>query len=576
MSQEPRLLITRVCLLGAAIALSITGILIFTLVQSGWRPFARKAAPVPVSFSQLLREYDGIYGEGAALETLGPLLESLEKKALGIESQLSVLKRRRALVFSGRGALEGSPSHGGRALPSKYRAAAERAAALFPRSELLAAAAAEGAVLEGALNEASAWAENLSEADVLPLSLAVSCLAGDFKDPETALAKARSGEKLILVSEFAVGNLPLSMRNWELFTLDAAVLRILGGNVQGASPLVQVLQADRVNSSRGLRFSAEYHYDFGNLRRAAELFARLGSDWGMAREADALVLAGDWGAARSLWTLLTSPNEEGLYRSGPDILERGLYNLAASSSTRESELVYTERLLRSSPNHLYGLIRYTRLLSSGRAAAILEGAERRDLEPLLDLELLRRQRDLLAVDRIIPGTWLLINRHPGSSALAEWGLWYFDFQKQYAESSRLKRNFAFRSADSGGEGVPVPWLEFSTALELIRAKDYASAETLLQTLEETGGAPWQVPANLGRLLEARRAPAAAQEYYAAAKLRAPRPEDKARLCFRMSRCLRAMGRTGEARAALEEGLALDENSITIRMELSRYNDMGIF
>jgi tetratricopeptide (TPR) repeat protein len=571
MARQVRLLLSRVCLLGAAITLTLTGIFVFVLVQSGWRPFAPKPILPPVTFSQLLREYDNSYADGAAADTLYRLLDGLEKNALGVESHLSVLKRRRILVRRGEAPLAG------------YRAAAERAAAQFPYSELLAAVAAEGAVLAGEPEQAAAWAASLTEADLLPLSFAVAVLSGDFSTPEKALAQPGRGELLLLVSEFSVGNVPgVPIRDWELFTLDAAVLRVLAGDIQGASPLVQALTSNRPGTpaTRGtaaqwaaantaLRFGAEYYYDFGNPRRAAELFARFDTDWALAREADALILDGDGGSAQNLWTVLSSPDEEGLVRTSRDILIRSLYNLAASAESRESELGLVQRLLQVEPNDLYGLIRYTRLLPAARAAAVLAGAAQMEREPLLGLEWLRRQRESWPVERVIPETWLLINRYPTAEPLYRWGIWYFDFQKQYAESARLQRNFTSR-------GGGAPWLDFAAGLALIRRGDHAGGEALLQTLEESGGAPWQVPANLGRLLEARRAPAAALEYYATAIVRAVRNADKAQLSYRSARCLRALGRDREARAALEAGLALDESNLAIRMELARYNDMGIF
>ncbi|MDR1909648.1 MAG: hypothetical protein LBQ35_07025 [Spirochaetaceae bacterium] len=529
----------RVCLLGAAISLALLGVLIFALAQP--RPSGPGRAPEAASFSQLLRAYDNAEAGGAAAETLDSLLDRLEQNALGVESHLSVLKRRRILAAAG-----------GRFLAA-YRDSAERAAAKFPHSELPAAAAAEAALLSGATEEAALRAGTFEDPALLPLAFAASVLAGDYGSPETALARPRSGEYLSLVSEFGVGNLPgASFRNWKAFTLDAAALRVLAGDAAGAAPLVQVLASGPPETAGAAwRFAAEYHYDFGSLRRAAELFTRQNGDEALARGAEALALAGDWGAARNLWTLLASPDSEGLVRTGGETLERSLYNLAASAESAESEKAWLERLLEAAPDHLYGLIRYSRLLPAERALAML-GA-RAGEGPLPGLEGLRRQRELWPVERVIPETWLLINRFPGSEPLCRWAAWYFDFQREYAESARLRRR------------LDAPWAALHEALALIRAGDYAGGEALLRDLEGSG--PWQVPANLGRLMEARRAPSAALEYYGRALDSAAGDAEKARLLYRVSRCLRALGRTGEARRALEEGLALDGDNLAIRTEL---------
>ncbi|MDR2517261.1 MAG: hypothetical protein LBC88_07775 [Spirochaetaceae bacterium] len=572
MKRRVKTLLLEINLLGAAIALVLLGILGFTLIQPSGRPrggglFSPRPKPTEISFSRLLREYDAARNAGNEGAVLGRLLDQLESRALGVESHLSALKRRRALVMDG-----------GVSSPAEaYRDAALRAAEKFPASELLAAVAAEALLCAGDTAKAAAFAAALTEADLLPLSLAVSVLAGDYAYPAAALAKPESGGLLNRTDFFTTGADGGLSRAGEVVIRNAALLRVIRGNPAGAAPLVQILTSARAGDAAGetsLRFAAEYYYDFGNPRRAAELFARFGGEWALSREADALSLAGDSGAAETIWAVLAAPGADGIVRTGQDILQRSLYNLASARGAENREAAF-ERLLRAEPNHRYGLIGYTRLLPPARARAILEGASHADTDPLIGLERLRRLRETERVERIIPETWLLINRHRDALSLYEWGLWYFDFQKQYAESARLEKSLVQYAALNGGE-PDAPWLDFYRGRALIRAGDYAGAEAAFLALVKEENASWEASANLGRLLEARRAPAAALARYEEAFVRAGGNAEKARLLYRMSRVLRALGRDHDARIALEEGLALDGTNILIGMELNRLDSMGIF
>ncbi|MDR2054217.1 MAG: tetratricopeptide repeat protein, partial [Treponema sp.] len=141
-------------------------------------------------------------------------------------------------------------------------------------------------------------------------------------------------------------------------------------------------------------------------------------------------------------------------------------------------------------------------------------------------------------------------------------------------------------------GIGGPWLDFHRALALFRANNFAEGEALLLAIEEgygrdgglTGpggrdnadGIFWQVPANLGRLREAARSFRTALDYYESAAGRVTGKTDAARIYYRIARCLRSLGRDREARDALERGLSLDAENMPIRLELTRFNELGIF
>ncbi|GHT80178.1 hypothetical protein FACS1894130_10960 [Spirochaetia bacterium] len=673
-----RTVLGRVCLLATAVILIIAGVLVFFAVKSGRPIFTPKDNSAGKSFSLKLREYDVVVTSAPGEDRLTQLLDDLEKDALGVESHLSVLKRRRALAIRAAAGEETVAAF------ADYLAAAERAAALFPHSQSLSAVAAEAAVRsfltenpvrQGAATASSAgtastrrnavagstsagaalpdmaptsgavpplrglavekairYAASLTDSSLIPLALSVYVLAGDLSDPVRAAEIPRSGELLSSVSEFTGGSFDggrpitggVSFREWENFLLDAAVLRLLEGDTQGTAVLIQPLINSRSDPEtvgpavlRSLRFGAEFFYDFGDPRRAAEIFAWFGDDRSRGREADALWLAGQQGPARTLWTLLTSPDSNGYAAAYSDLLVRCLYNLASTEqsfiaerqakiaaekaasgaaetpeetfsrltavTTPEKEaaaraLAWTERLLSLDRTHLYGLIRYTRFLDSQRALAILETTELAEIEPIIGLERLRRRLPDWNLDRIIPETWLLLNRSPDAAPVYQWAGYYFDFQKQYGEAARLLRA-------AKNHGIDGPWLGFHQSMSLIHDGKFDEGEALLRRLEDdievasprtTKPGMWQIPANIGRLMEARRANAAALDYYDAAAAQVKDAAAAAKIQYRKARCLRALGRDRESRSVLEYGLSLDGENMNIRLELRRLNDLGIF
>jgi tetratricopeptide (TPR) repeat protein len=569
------------CLAGVIITLITGGMLAFFVKYSGRNNFFSGDTAEESAFFRKMRDYDRI---AESLPAAGPadterlirLLDELEKHALGVESHLSVLKRRRALAVGGAGSAAGRSWSGNAAALAAYRVSSERAAAFFPHSEPLAALAAEG-VIRSALRENAGASLSLQEASAgklreyaavmsgnprfSPAALTVCVLSGDMADPARALT-VPGGEALL-----QAGAEHRRFRGRESLILDAAILAVLKKDAPGALERIRPLleqPAEGKNAGAALRLGAELLYDFGDPERAAELFARSGDDRSIARQADALVLAGRTNAARGLWTVLAAPSAGGISGGLPpsrDIRIRSLYNLAASAGSADEEAAALERLLTLDREHLFGVIRYTRLLPALRAIAILEDSALPDREALADLELLRRRREGWPIDRTVPETWLLINRHPETEGLYQWAGYYFVFQRRYYEVPPL-----LRAAER--KGFTGSWLDLQRAMDHIRQGRLDEAEGILTAIPNTD-ASWETHANLGRLLEAKRSYTAALESYETAAAKVRKKTEAAKVQLRIARCLRALGQERESLRVLEYAQSLDSENLTIRLERER-------
>jgi tetratricopeptide (TPR) repeat protein len=357
-----------------------------------------------------------------------------------------------------------------------------------------------------------------------------------------------------------LGNSPVILANM-------AILRMLAGDALGAIAGIQAALAISL-SPELVRLAAEYFYDFGDLRRSAELFSLLPDEAALGRQADALWLAGYTDSARRIWTMQAdSPT--------------ALYNLAIAAPTREESAALLERLVRldsaavdaNSPRR-FGLIRYSRLLDAPQAIAVLN-AERSDVGPdaLIDLEILRRRAETAEIARVIAEMWMLLETFPDAEDLYQWGAWYCDYQRNHTESDVLLM-IAARHGFTG------PWKGLHGALGSLRQGDLDAAE---EALVAVAAAPhhwtnaWVAQANLGRILEARHAPARALASYeralASVLLFASSIEGWQRIAsqiqLRIAFCHRAMGRATESRSALEYALELNPDNLVARLELSR-------
>jgi tetratricopeptide (TPR) repeat protein len=538
-----------VCCLGLGLAAALLGAFLFFARPAGGAGNRKSAEG---SFIRELRAFDAVLVEApdTAASRLNTLLDRLEKKAIAAETRLSTLKRRRSL------ALKAGPSQA--LFQSAYREAAEKAAAAFPFSEPLAALAADALLLEnpGAFSPElqtalRRYAGLLTGPRFLPLAAAIAVLLGDLSDPAAAAALPLGGD--LLTAAFSA----LDGAGREALLIDAVLRSLLVGDTAAANSLLVTLLGAETLTERALRFGAEYFYDTNPLR-AAELFSRFSDPVSLGRLADSLWLAGFFrDGAVELWTALASP-QTGEPPVPTDLLVRSLYNLASASTEEQAKFFYYGELFARAPGHVYGIIGYSRLLDADRAEGLLAG---QDTDPLLDLELLRRRLDGWELPRSVAETWLLLGRHPRAAELYRWGAWYFDRQRRFSETALLLRQARLNGIDS-------PDFVLHDVFQRILEGRLEEAETLLEERSQNT-APWQIPANLGLIMESRRSLADALDQYERAAALAKNPLSEAKVRLRMARCLRMLGRDQESRDILERVLELDGGNLKARLELQR-------
>jgi len=525
----------RITLIAGLILFVLTGgtLAVFYFIERGNAPAQQEK-----SFLALLSEYDSsadiIAGTDSEFAHLNRELDNLEKRAITVESWLSILKRRRALAAVHAPSIE------------EYRGSIARAQKAYPLSQPIAVIAAAAIVKDTALNRQAE--ENLR--DLLSLigdpsfntmRLALHILLGDFRNPTRALQITG-----------------LASDGTESVTVDLAILKILHADFRGATADIQtLLNLPSPPSKNFLRFAAEYYYDFGDLNRSAQVFSQIEDEDAMIRMADALYLSGYTDFSRSIWTILAdTPNEN------------SLYNLAVTAEDQAEAVSFLERLVTANPqsgkdSRQFGLIRYSRLLPYNRAVAILEGSENLKPSgyPFIDLELTRRLNQMRESGRQVSEAWLLLDRHPENEDLYCWASWLFFFQRYYDEAEILLKR-AERLEFKG------QWLSAYRAVQLMREGDLETAERILRSIPaETAG--WHVFANLGLILETQRSPARALDQYELAALKAENPKIASRIQYRIARCFFTLNSPAEARRALEYAIDLDPENLTAQLELDR-------
>jgi tetratricopeptide (TPR) repeat protein len=578
MNSKPYDVLKSVCVFGLVIALILLGLLVFFSRYGNvpfFSPFSGRT-----SFSRALEEYDRETAENPGLSSgrrIG-MLNALEKKALDTENHLSVLKRRRALAETGPEAAVVS-----------YAEGAERAGKLYPYSGQIAVLRAESIILSemetgvsggipgGTEREKIAeLAALMSEAALDELALAFSVYSGAMSDPATA--------RLLPAELFPLLCMSAEGEERERYLVNAAIRILLGGNVSEAMSRIDALFTRPPLRGETYVFGAEFFYDHGNFVRSAELFSHFTDDRSIARQADALWLAGFAESAETLWKITGVDGRPGDARS------RSLYNLAAISPLPDEQQIWLEMLFQDDPSYesgrIFALIRFSRLASTDRALAILEKTDKS--EGLFDLELLRRKSEGWSIDRTVAETWVLVNNHPADPRLYQWAAWYFDFQRRYGETALLL-------AQAERSGVNEPWIDLHKAFALVRENKLPEAEKLLRAVKEQGGYGrfWQIPADLALILDLRRSPREALELYEiAAALQAdtvnrlrsegaaktgpvPELENAARVQIRIARCLRFLGREAESRRVLDYALDLDPDNLEAALEKRRLENRGI-
>jgi len=335
------------------------------------------------------------------------------------------------------------------------------------------------------------------------------------------------------------------------YRCDAALLRLVRGDRMGAFAVLDA--ADGGTTGDCIRLRAELHYDYGDLRVAASLFAALGDPESLSRQADALYLAGDTSAARGIWQQVA-----GGVVAGPVQASLG-YNLAATAENAEEAAGNIRLVLARYPDYPYALVLNSRRMDDGNAVAYLRAAEERLPDPLVQLERLRRGAAGAGLARAWADTWLLLNRYPQDGRLYVWAAWFFASTGRYAEGDRLL-------AMAETLKINDPGLAWYRAAGALRAGDLDGADKTLREIPAERG-DWRVPATRGLIREARRDPAGALTAYELAGALRPGPKEAARLQVHIARCLRMLGRDGDARRSLEYALDLDPENLSARLGL---------
>ena len=526
-------------LAGLILLILICGAFIFLYFgeRSIWKNFRKQD-----SFTSIMREYDMTaaenYGTQREYDRLNRELNRLEKKAVSVESWLSVLKRRRLL------AKEHPPSM------ENYRSSVNNALKAYPASQPVIAVAAAALVKDSPVSRETeaklrGWLPFITDPSFNMLRLSLHALLGDLNSPQKA--QALPGDI------FSDGT--------EAVTVNLSLLKILRGDYRGASAEIQTL-ANGAPSPEAVRFAAEYNYDFGDILRSAELFSTLNTADALARQADALYLAGYTDSAVSIWTLLAKL---------PD--ETSLYNLAVTSDNVADIAGYLETLVNlktvsNSNSRQFGLIRYSRFLEYTKALELLKGTinfSPKDY-PYIDLEICKR-----LVQERNPGlqtaqTWLLLDRHEKNLELYKWAGWFFFFQREYKEALILLNRMEQLQINED-------WADFYKVIYSMIEGELDEAQALLRPMV-TPEHDWYIFANYGRILEAMHSFGRAMDVYetAANKLTTmnpPKNKSAANVQIHIARCYNALKRPGDARRALLFALEFDPDNLTAQLEFEK-------
>jgi len=489
------------------------------------------------SFLSLLRDYDvaasEFFGTQREYDRLNRELDKLEKKAISVESWLSILKRRRILAKNHR--------------PSEeiYLSSINKALKAYPKSEPVIAVAAAAIIKNTAITKEIEsrlrdWLPFISEPSFNKLRLSLHVLLGDFNSPQKA------------------HELPASLiaDGTESAAVNLAILKVLRGDYHGAASDIQALLSGEP-SSQTLRFAAEYNYDFGDLLRSAELFASLDSDEAMVRQADALYLAGFQQNAMAIWLVLANSQNE-----------ISLYNLAVTSEDPDTAADYLEKLVNLetasvSNSRQFGLIRYSRFFDNAKSLSLLRGNKNFSPNdyPYIDLEICKRLIQGQNLSFQIAQTWLLLDRHEKNRELYQWACRLFYYQRNYDEALILLRRMEQLQINEN-------WVDVYKAL-------YSMAEGKLDTAEELlrpilfQEPDWYDFANYGLILESMRSFGRALEQYKLAAEKLKNDKSAARIQIHIARCFTALNRPVDARQALLYALELDPDNLTASLELDR-------
>jgi len=516
------------------LVMSAVTLAVFILIERNSNALTRQQD----SFNRILREYDEAFKElyltEREFDRLNGELDQLEKKAIGVEAWLSIIKRRRALS-----ALH-PPSN------ANYKSTIEKAIAVYPSSQAILAVAAASLIKNTAANRETEailrdWLSQLTNVSHNNMRLAFHVILGDFNSPEKALSLSSD----------------LFTDGTELITVNLALLKTLRGDYRGALSDVHALVNSRSPSVNTLRFAAEYHYDFGDLKRSAEIFNIINDEKAMVRQADALFLAGYKDAAGIIWNILAA-----------DSNETSLYNLAVITELPEEKEAFLEKLVNletisNSESRQFGLIRYSRFLDYDPAVALLQktAAFSPNKYPYIDLEICKRHAKNQILGRQIAETWKLLERHEGNEELYKWAFWHLFFQRSYNEVKILLDRMDMYS-------LKLDWINIYRAIYYMSEGDLDKADDLLRAVSDENKS-WYVYANLGRIMEEYLSSGRAIEQYELAYNTSPNPKISAKIQLKIARCYSSINKPAEARKAYKNALELDPENLSARLEADR-------
>lgn len=480
----------------------------------------------------------------ASLEAALTALNRLSRRSVGVEGELSVLKRYRRLSVA-------RPEARGAYL-SAARAAEER----FPAASALTALVVDAALhvdpaTPDSLEALRSGGGRLDPSEFPALSVLARSRAGAYSSPPEKADR----QAFLRVSSVYSRVDPAASRS---LALDAALLALLNAEPLAAEGIGDKLLSDlETLSPRELLFLGELAYDFGDPLRAAALFSRLEGPEASYRRGDSYALAGRLELARSSWLDAAA--------SGGDLALACLYNVATSTPDREEALSYLRRLRSLDSSYPCGAVLYARLLGGVAGHDALEEARKLRPSTEVELELLRvdsapgASSDL--GDRAEPRAWMLFNSRPGDPLAARWLAWFLASRGDLEGATDLMAEHGRRAGESP-DTLAYAGLKAALSGQLDRA------EELFQKAA-AGGGDWTLAANLAALALARRQYEEALSRFTVAARLCPSGPPASALFARIASVQLALGRETEARRSLQRALELDSDNRSARRELRR-------
>ncbi|MDR2901445.1 MAG: hypothetical protein LBV20_08035 [Treponema sp.] len=411
-----------VCIIGLILSALISiPLLIVSIVHARGNPLQETNIIRTNPFVESLNEFDYVFAQNRTSPEVGRLdaiLNRAEEHAAGVDAHLSVLKRRRILA---------------KAVPEyrlQYRNAVSRVLEQFPYSENISIVAGDAVLLhkeeldQQDQNDLLHYAKNISvrQNTKNPLILlGFYVFEGSARNLLTARQIPQAAEIFTSAIDY-VGK----AEQPNLVTA-SAILQILAGNQNAAINLINKYKTTLLEQSRSAWFMVEALYDFDDPSAAASILGiedyPFVNSQSIIRLSDALYRMNNINDARFFWNLLLVPENETESVPHPEgtvpstMLEKSLYNLAITCASDDEKRSYLEELLKISPDHIPGIILYSRLLNYDEAISMLQKTIGKNKNDLIELELIRQNRRYSEPGKTAADTWLLLGRYPADANL---------------------------------------------------------------------------------------------------------------------------------------------------------------